>query len=678
MDERVGLHGRRADAAARRPPQPQADDAGRARDGVDLVWLFKGVLRRWGVIARFVAAGLALAALYLVLATPRYSATASLLLDAPQPKILNVESVLLGRESDQYFVESQLEILQSPRILRRAVELMRTRNRSAEGGGGAGGAAEPQAKEEDVFDAAEVLKRNLKVERKGRSFLIEITYRDPDPARAKIGANAVVDAYIADQLDTKVQAAHTVNAWLKARLDELKLDLEQTEQRIQAYRADKDLVDVGDQTLAQKQIADHALALANARARAAEAEARLAQVHTQTNEIERDTLSQQVKLLEDGLEGLKQRMLKGSLEQIKLDELKRDAEASRQLYLTLLTRYKETQAQENLVGADARPLAYAEAPAKPSHPKSLLLLAAALVGSLGLGIGVAALGELTGRRLYSEAEVEEALNVPCLAEVPAIRLSRRKDANSGAGLIPRPGTWVEADGGRGREAFIQSIFAVLRWIDMLPIDGARVVAVVSADDGDGRSTLACQVARMAARSGVATLLADVDLRTQGLTRALALQPEGGGEASAAAEDLSQRVVQADGEAFHFLPAPADAADDPLDLFCSRALLRFLDAARDRYELVVLDTPALGAWADAGAVLDMADAAVVVLKAGETTLADAQALIRKVSGSAVTAAATVLNGVPQGRRSGRAARTAADARRRRRAAAAPVARSADGP
>ena len=55
--------------------------------------------------------------------------------------------------------------------------------------------------------AIRVLRANLSVRRVGLTYVLEISYRSPDPAKASQIANAVADAYINDQLNTRYQAA---------------------------------------------------------------------------------------------------------------------------------------------------------------------------------------------------------------------------------------------------------------------------------------------------------------------------------------------------------------------------------------------------------------------------------------------------------------------------------------
>ncbi len=103
-------------------------------------------------------------------------------------------------------------------------------------------------------------------------------YIDPSGERAAAVANAFVEAYLTDQLlQAKLDAARGENQSLKARILDVRKEINSIEQRQQAYRASQGPVEVGGLTLMQKEISDYAEQLASARARAAEAVARLNQ-----------------------------------------------------------------------------------------------------------------------------------------------------------------------------------------------------------------------------------------------------------------------------------------------------------------------------------------------------------------------------------------------------------------
>jgi polysaccharide biosynthesis transport protein len=275
VDTRTDTH---THVAARQPfDVAQPASAGR----IDLVFLATALRRQASLIAIVVIGGLILTFLGLLMATPRYTATASLLLDTRQQKVFNADAVLPGLNDDLYIVESQLEILRSPRIATLVLHMLARDRLSKDTDDPAKLDPLPESIPPDVVGK---FLRDLLVERKGRSYIVEVSYTAENAQQAATVANGFVDAYMADQLDAKFQATRSANRWLKERLQEIGVELEDLEQRHQKFRADKGLVDVGDVPLLQKEISEQLQALTAARALAAEAEARLMQVRTLAND----------------------------------------------------------------------------------------------------------------------------------------------------------------------------------------------------------------------------------------------------------------------------------------------------------------------------------------------------------------------------------------------------------
>lgn len=141
--------------------------------------------------------------------------------------------------------------------------------------------------------------------------------------------------------------------------------------------------------------------------------------------------------------------------------------------------------------------------------------------------------------------------------------------------------------------------------------GGRCVMITSAIGGEGKTTLAAQLAGRCANAGLSTLLIDADLRRPMLARLLEV-PEQPGLAEVLTGDVEPETVLlviSNAGGFHLLPAGA-AGPDPGRLFSGPSFGQLLQRLRDAFDVVIVDTPPvlpvpdallLGRWAD-GAVL----------------------------------------------------------------------------
>ena len=124
--------------------------------------------------------------------------------------------------------------------------------------------------------AIKILRDNLTVRRIGLTYVLEISYRSPDPAKAAQIANAFADAYINDQLNTKYQAARRASIWLQERIAELRNQSNVAARSVQDYKEKNNIVDTGNHgLLSDLQVQETNTQMIAAQAATAEAKARL-------------------------------------------------------------------------------------------------------------------------------------------------------------------------------------------------------------------------------------------------------------------------------------------------------------------------------------------------------------------------------------------------------------------
>ena len=135
-------------------------------------------------------------------------------------------------------------------------------------------------------------------------------------------------------------------------------------------------------------------------------------------------LSSRVATMEQNLSQLTSQTERDRSVSVRLHELEREAQASRQLYEAFLQRFKETRDQQGIVKSDARVISQAAPPETPSSPGVKLFAAVGFTASLMLGSLLALLLERLDNGVRSGRQVEEHLGLAALGLVP--RLERLK------------------------------------------------------------------------------------------------------------------------------------------------------------------------------------------------------------------------------------------------------------
>ncbi len=284
-------------------PQQIVQLASDAAEDFDLRKFLNFFWRKWRFIASVTAAVLCVAVLFLADATPRYTASAQLLLDPQRDETPGTEALVSALTLDQTTTDSQVTVMRSNVLLRRVVESQKLvsdpefgfnpdtgptvfgRIRQSIVGYFVDRMAAPdalprdQAIPPDILAAIEHLRRALTVERVGRTYVIGVSVTSVDPFKAARLANAVADAFIVDKLEARYASAQRATSWLGDRLEQLRTQLRESEEAVANYRAEHGLYHTGQTaTLKEQQLSELNAKLVAARAEAAEKKAKYDQV----------------------------------------------------------------------------------------------------------------------------------------------------------------------------------------------------------------------------------------------------------------------------------------------------------------------------------------------------------------------------------------------------------------
>jgi capsular exopolysaccharide synthesis family protein len=230
--------------------QGAADGAPAQPAAFDLGWTLQILRRNFGFIATVVGAFLALAVVYLTMATPIYTATGELIFDLREPKVVSNNPILQSLGADQYVIDSQVEVVKSLSVAKRVINQLGLRKPPEPAAGTTwrrffdfGSKPTPVASDEIPQAEYEAFARRLTVQRKGVSFVILVSYSHPDPVKAAAITNAVMESYTSEQKKVKVETISAANSWLQSRVDELRQKVIESERRVQQFKTEDAAID---------------------------------------------------------------------------------------------------------------------------------------------------------------------------------------------------------------------------------------------------------------------------------------------------------------------------------------------------------------------------------------------------------------------------------------------------
>lgn len=288
-------------------------------------------------------------------------------------------------------------------------------------------------------------------------------------------------------------------------------------------------------------------------------------------------------------------------------ELETQSQAYRWIYQTLLAHYAQSVHEQASPVTEARILSEAEPPSHWSSPNIPLGL---LLGSgFGLlaGIAVAIRKEHVARPIRSLEQIERDIGIPALGIVPLVEGRRLLPASHQTSPLL---LHDRGDALRGIKIAVNELCA----------RDANVIGIVSAYQGEGKSTVAFNLAVLEVESKRRVLLVDANLHRPSLGMSLShgtLLPPLEGRVA-----LSDSVTRSD-LGFDFLGECSDEPPiHPAVLLGSPAMRDLIGAARKHYDCIVCDLPNVLGHADVQAAAELFDALVLVTEWGRTPSAAA--------------------------------------------------------
>ncbi len=273
-------------------------------DFLEILW------RRKAVVLATVLISLLLAVVYLVMATPKYAAQVSLIIqnkEDPFAQLTVIQAAIGGggaAAGDDVVTEA--EVMRSRRLAGKVVDSLDLINdpefnSSLRPSGLVSNVVTwvnpmklisllsgPTMEEGTTEERRKALERekvinnfldNLEVSKLGESRLFVITFMSESSEKAAQIVNALADAYIVDRLDAKYEESRRATEWLSQKIADLRTGLTEKEQVVEEYRKESGLLaGTSGGTLITQQVSELSAQLIVARTARAEAEARLSQI----------------------------------------------------------------------------------------------------------------------------------------------------------------------------------------------------------------------------------------------------------------------------------------------------------------------------------------------------------------------------------------------------------------
>lgn len=518
--------------------------------------------------------------------------------------------------------------------------------------------------------------RNLSVTREDVPSVINVAFSSKDPVKSATIANAIVDTYMESNVARKIKSTKMVGKVVQERVEEFKRQAADAERALLEYRMAHNVFGASSSTLSGQQVATVQSHLTNARIAMAEAKSRMDRTASSTgdsfatdndiitklrgqlldlaaraNDIEsrvgkahlaamkvrnrmeevreaivneqqrisgsfakdyelararHDELSATMgRLMEDGA---------GTDVQARIRELESAADTLRNLYNRMLLQLSEMNKAEEQpsIAPDARILVRAAPPTQTEASKKrwLFLAGGSLMGLL-LGSSVVLVRNFPFGVFRTSQQVTHATGLPCAVLPAVVRAKERASLRTGEYVLVAPYSRFAQT--------MRTIWAMIHGVQRE--SGAKVVCVVSSVPGEGKTTVATNLAaHFAHRSTTRVLVIDADFHRSSLTERIAPDAQVGlKEALGEPKALSKYVVRNERLNLDVLPCPIrDRIANSAELLGSAEMEKLIEIVRNDYDLVIIEAPPMAAVVDYKLIARHCDRFVLVVEWGKTS------------------------------------------------------------
>lgn len=486
------------------------------------------------------------------------------------------------------------------------------------------------------------LKESLYVTEAGKdSGMITLTLQGEDREKIIEILDEITNKYVRANVEQHSQEAEKILQFIDSQLPALKKRLDIAELALQDYQQTTGTVDLEfeTQTTVTKLI---------------ELENKISEL-----KLEETELSQRFTELHPSLRVIKKQIAQFEVEKRKIEQQlntlpetewefiqkTRDVKVATELYVTLLNKGQELKVAKAGTVGNVRILDIAEAHDEPVKPKKAFILLLSILIGLLLGIGFVLMRRVFHRGVQDPDEIERETGLSVYATIPHSDIEEQinSDTNRNTGdkrqelnlLAIRKNDELAIEA-------IRSFRTSMRFL--LNTKEHKIVIIAGPSPGIGKSFVSANYAAVSASEGQRVLLIDADMRKGHLYNSLGTRKVPGLSEWITGEASTEEVIREVHSDLFFIPC-GKRPPNPAELLATDRFKMLLKGAREKFDLVIIDTPPILAVTDASIIAQYGGQLFVVLRSGQHRMNEVKAAVSRFEKDGVSVAGILINDSP---------------------------------
>lgn len=608
------------------------------------LWDYLYVLRkRKFILFVFFTVVVSSALVYTLFEDVLYRSSVTILIERENPNVVDFKEVMALDASTTDYYQTQYQILKSNSLIHALIQeerldeddyfkkIRRSRLRSLLEGQELSSKwlseFMVEQKPEDTF-----IRKMLKIAPVRNSRLVEVSVMHPNPEKAAKIANHLVELFIRRSLEDRFAISKRASDLISGQVIELKDKVKEAEEKLQKYKEKNNLVSIPSLHEENQFLKDAKIELIKIQSE----EAKLAQRYLPAHP-KRIHIRSQIEAVEGKIAEEEKRLLDFSRIAVTYEQLEREANSSRQIYESLLSRMQETSSESKTQASNVTVVDPAEPSPKPFKPRPFLnLLAAIFIGFSG-GVCLAFFIEYLDSTVKVPDDIEKGLAMDLLGVIPRVEGSIFNQAKNGK-------LFLNATRHTPASEAIRALRTALLF-RLRQAEGSRVILITSPNPEEGKSSIASNLAAAFEQNHLRVVLIDADLRRPKLHKVLGTPHQNGLTDILEGQSIFENAVRTNVSelGFDFVSCGA-MSNHPTELLGSDNMKKLIEHLRVIYDIILIDSPPYLAVADVVVLSEYAQALVVVARYQKTDRRHLKDLKKRFNYSPAKVLGVVINQV----------------------------------